>query len=420
MDNFNFSAFLKHPAFWSFFILLAGWVFFFSPVLGSLIREDTRPWVFLTTIGIVLTTLYLVFSRRRLLAHTLLTSSQIGIASLFLLIIIFITATVLNIDVLEQTIVFFMLPFIVMVSFGWRVARILLFPLAYLMLIIPLYHVDFGHRTTILEITIAFFILSLRYLKMYKSDAIMAPMLPVWTLQNSRWLVPTVVVFALFMVSPWLGENIRSFIPIPNATIVLRAPLGDQGWQGPYVVKEKAWEPVFPNASAHLQVEYFKNQVGEENKIYLYSAYYASDRRFDDLLNSKNSIFDVDIWTLTHQEGKTVDLGLGTINVNEEVLQAGANSRLVWYWYYVAGVSTTDLNWAELLDKVRIISKYSQGSGVLILSTAINEKSPDEARKRLTEFLTAMYPFLDVLKRPETTSTSSRLKFEFNQTQPGI
>jgi EpsI family protein len=204
-----------------------------------------------------------------------------------------------------------------------------------------------------------------------------------------------------------LADNIRTFYPKKIREIVLRAPLGTNGWVGPFTVQSQAWAPIFPNASAILQAEYFTSSLNDRDNLYVYTAYFYSDRTFREVLDSKNSLYDPTIWK--QSEVKTIEIKTGddeTMLVYEMVLRAGAISRLVWYWYYVAGVSTIDIPLANLLDGVRVVAKYAQGSGVVLISTLFNA-SPDEGRERLDAFVKEMYDSLDTLKRPEINYKSS-------------
>lgn len=406
-------SFLKQRALWSFFSLFLAWTYYFGNVLFSIFFSEQPALILWSTRGIAFITLYLIYSRRKALQNTFFTSSQLGMLGLFLLAAGYILGEVYSIHYVEQSSVMLMLPAIVMTSFGPSVVRRLFFPLIYLMLVIPLQDSALQNRSVIIWSALILFIGylgTLGIIKFLKKSTAAPPApeeaIPLWRFQNSRWLTPTMIAFSTLMVSPWLGDNIRAFYPPKHKEIILRAPLGTQGWQGPQSVETNFWAPVYGNASATLSAMYLTKSVSSPENIFLYSAYYDSDRSFQEMFDPSNSMYSKSLWKkIGEQTTKVLLKDDEPMIVMEIALQAGAITRLVWYWYYVAGVSTIDLSTASFLDKVRGISKYAQGSGCIALSTAFSA-TPDEARERLEKFLKAMYNSLDVLKRPEVTYTT--------------
>jgi EpsI family protein len=318
-----------------------------------------------------------------------------------LMVIFFILGQITNLEYAEQSSVMLMLPALVMTAFGPLLVQTILFPLLYLMFIIPLQDETLKSRPLIVGVALLVLIAYLVYQKFYKPKQaeVFAQKTPLWISINARWLLPTFIAFSMLMISPWLGENIRSFYPVKHREIALRAPLGTQGWTGPYPVYNQAWASLYKNASATLQGKYFSET--ERNSIYLYTAYFHSDREFSDMLVHVNAIYDPNVWKQVSVGSVEVKLGNNqTTNVLAVTLESEGIFRVVWYWYYVAGVSTTDLVLATFLDKIRVIAKYAQGSGVVAISTTYTT-DPSEAKDRLQSFLSVMYNSLDVLKRPE-------------------
>ncbi len=399
MNNFQKKSFFKQPAFGSFMVLFLAWLFFFWPSIRAIFLENNLVGLKVATYGITVSAFYLLYLQRKVLESALLTSSQLGLVALFLLAIGLVLGEVFHLSFVVQAAVTLMLPAIVMTTFGPVVIRAFIFPLLYLMLIIPLQDNALNYRAGIVFVAIVFFIFYWRSLK----KGILLPeamdILPWWALQNFRWFTPTLIAFSILMASPWLGDNIRDFRMKARQKITLRAPLAMGGWTGPLQIKNPTLQALYPNASSTLQVEYLP--IADAESIYLYSAYYDSDRAVSDMLNPTNSIFDPALWKTARLATAHVNLAKNnSVAVFERVLEGENSSRLVWYWYYSAGVSTIDPNMRSLLDTVRVISKYAQGSGMIMLSTPFYGE-PSDARRRLTAFLSTMYGSLDTLKRPE-------------------
>lgn len=353
----------------------------------------------------MLASLFLIFERRKLLINTIFSSSQLGLFVLFLLCSGYIFGIISGQRMIELTSVTCMFPTIIWISFGFGLIRVLFFPLLFLMFIIPIQNVYLENRILYAWAALPCYAAYYFYLKVYNPEPDSILDKPAWAYQNARWLMPTLVAFIILMLSPWLSDNIRSFYPEKSRNFALRAPLGAEGWEGPFPLQTLAWAPLFLNASAFIQVEYFPKSSSAHDSVYVYSAYYHSDRSFKDILDPKNKLYDPNVWKISDLRTALVDIGNDeTLMVYEAVLRAGAVSRLVWYWYYISGVSTIDTSLASILDKVRTISKYSQGSGLVMISASFN-KEPEEARTRMREFANVMYGALDALKRPEITYT---------------
>jgi EpsI family protein len=388
----------------SFTCLFLAWAFFFWPTLVSIFAIKKSIFITLSTYGIIAVSVAFIIAKRKAIETSIFMSSQLGLVGLLLMVVFFILGQITQIHYAQQSAVILMFPTLVMIAFGPLLVQTILFPLLYLMFIIPLQDTMLDNPALIVGAAILVLATYLGYQKFSVRKTAgfegFSEKTPLWISTNARWFMPTFLAFSLLMVSPWLGDNIRAFYPLKHKEIALRAPLGTQGWVGPYSVTGQAWSPVYPNASATLQKEYF-NDVDAKNSVYLYTAYFDSDRNFSDMLDEANTLYDSKLWKQVAVDSRAIKLNNNeTVNVYQATLESAGVSRVVWYWYYVTGVSTTDLSWARLLDKVRIIAKYAQGSGLVAISTTYTTNST-EATDRLKAFLNTMHNGLDALKRPE-------------------
>jgi EpsI family protein len=394
----------RQKALWSFLFLIFTWAFYFSDTLVTVFAETEKPWITLSIWGIMLASLYLVFNQVTALRSNFVISSQVGQVLVFLLVSGYIVGRVFTLPTVQTVSVILMVPGLVLAIFGPFVCQTLISPLLYFLLIILLQDNYLINPELIVSLAAILFFLLLKNQKAQKlKNAVDLASLerPLWVYQNARWLVPTAIIFGFFMTGPWLGDNIRHFYPPTERVVVLRAPLGSHGWLGPSAVKSKIWMPVFPTASATLQTQYLPPENILYNDVYLYSAYFNSDRTAAELFESSNTIYDASFWKKVSSETREVDAANGkTATILEVVLTTPTTARVVWYWYYVAGIVTNDPLLVNMLDTVRVVSKEASGSGVVVLSSAY-ESSPEEARGCLSSFVKAMYGSLEVLRRPE-------------------
>ena len=389
---------------WSFVFLIFTWAFYFSDILATVFVETERPWITLSIWGIVVASLYLVFNQGRALRSNFVISSQVGLFLIFLLVGGYIVGCVFTLPTVQTVAVILMVPGLVLAIFGPFVCQTLIGPILYFLLIILLQDNYFFSPELMVSLAAILFFLLLKNQRNQKiKTTVHAGSLdrPLWIYQNSRWLVPTAIIFGFFMTGPWLGDNIRHFYPPTERMAVLRAPLGSHGWMGPSVVTANTWVPFFPTASATLKTRYLLEENMTENEIELYTAYFNSDRNAAELFEPSNTIYDQHLWKKISSATLQIDVGDNkAATILEVVLTTATTNRVVWYWYYVAGVVTNDPLLVNMLDTVRVVSKEAAGSGVVVLSSPYGD-SPAEARLHLSSFVKAMYGSLEVLRRPE-------------------
>lgn len=425
----------------SFWILFFSWIFFYWEILFSIIAGTGEVWVMLVSGGIFLATLYLIYRERTLFKNVLLTSSQLGLLCLFLLSVGFIAGGVGRVYYAEQSAVMLMLPALALTVCGPELARILFFPLLYILLIIPLQDLEFSYRYLVGWVAFGLFYSALKYASteprvLFTAASILIPFAvmewfgkinwisasaifvlllvvgelitdrkpvsistegeairPPWLFENVRFFAPTLIAFFVLMVSPWLSENIRSFYPEMRQSIPLIAPVGVGNWTGPFQIKGEHFQPEFPLSSGVMQAEYRLNDALIA-PMWLYSAYYDANKPI------KNVIVDTQpLYNASHPFSMQLDKNQ-TLSVLESTVPMGEVTLLIWYWYHILGVDTLDLELAKLLDNVRLISKYADGSGIILIATPYTG-SIEEARARSASFLQTMYPSLEILKRPE-------------------
>lgn len=366
------------------------------------------PAMFLFNFAVLLFTLLVFSSKRSELNRVPFTSSQTALFGFFVIIVIWIMAGVSHLTDVQSTTTILMLPAILLVTMGPYVARVLFFPILFFLLIIPFYESSPHIRIILFALAVVLALVYLNYdlllQKIFKKPKTISPGMlfdqPGKDLieHQARFILPTVICCSLIIAAPWLSDNIRSFFPFEKKEVRLIAPPGLNGWSGPTVGKDLNWTPEFVNPSAVINVVY-RNNLNQN--VYLYSAYYQSDRNVQDLLNPENKLYKADNWENPETQGVVVPLKDNfNLAVQETVLHQGDLIKIIWSWYYILGISTNDKNYMELLDKIRIISKYADGSGVIAISTGLTN-DPTQARAALASFLQSLYPFIDLLERPE-------------------
>jgi exosortase A len=178
------------------------------------------------------------------------------------------------------------------------------------------------------------------------------------------------------------------------ATVALAPPVAHGEWRS-VAAASGQWQPRFRGATATVRRDY----LADGQRVRLFIAVYARQEQEAELINSRNSVLGSGEWRRAGAGLQSVAITGDRLTVRELELRQ-TSGALIWYWYDIAGQTTTDPAWAKALEAWARISA-AEPSAVVALSTDF-EYQPNEARSLLTGFLQSMYPaILQALGRGE-------------------
>ena len=160
--------------------------------------------------------------------------------------------------------------------------------------------------------------------------------------------------------------------------IVVKLPAGVQGWSGP-VATADSWTPRFHGAVSSKQA-YHKNG----HTVLLYMARYATQSQGKELVSDLNSIADQSAWQLQYAHGRVIEDGDRTL-LEQQMRTATGQQRLVWYWYRVGGVPTTNRYMAKLLQVYGLLVADPEAALVAVATDI--EGDLQDARQQLRDFI---------------------------------
>ncbi len=162
--------------------------------------------------------------------------------------------------------------------------------------------------------------------------------------------------------------------------LVLPASSGE--WTGPHP-GTLDWKPRFIGVNQDTQVRY---QSGE-NLVDVYVGVYHTQSPQKELISSENAFFDTRGWSLL--ERRTLAMNGKIPNIQELDIHNKSERRLVWTWYVIAGITTTNPVMGKILEGYSVVTGDSTPSGVIVCSVPY-EYYPGEARKTLMRFVEDM------------------------------
>jgi EpsI family protein len=212
-----------------------------------------------------------------------------------------------------------------------------------------------------------------------------------------HWLNPTIISCCIMLMIPWIADNIKHNLwKHKNINILLYAPYYLPEWSGPFNLPTDVWQPSFIGATKTVSAMY-KNQG---SSVYLYTAYFVAPLDTNGLTDQHNKLYDDKIWSSVAASIITIAVNKSiSLSLKEEIIHFGDVKRMIWSWYYIGTYISPNYDVMNLLERVRIISKISDHSGVVAMLTEM-EDTPDAARARLNKFLISLYPQVQILMNP--------------------
>ena len=165
--------------------------------------------------------------------------------------------------------------------------------------------------------------------------------------------------------------------------IALQAPGSTETWQLSDVINHK-WQPKYIGATEEIRATYNNKKNGKQ--VDLYIAYYKQQQQGAELINSQNSLYNRDNWRLVSNQEEQVKLEYQELTINKTLLSIENNKRLIWYWYWVSGYTTTSDTETKILEIWERLMGSNQGSAIVAVSAGF-EIAQAEADELLVEFL---------------------------------
>ena len=184
------------------------------------------------------------------------------------------------------------------------------------------------------------------------------------------------LVVLVMVVSVVLAESVSQSAAEPpgeaDSQQVVALPDRLGGWVR--VDRRDSWHPVYHGASESVAV-YEK----ADGRITLYIGYYSVQQQGRELINALNRIDNPAVWRKKHTQA--IDYAINSAPLLEQVLvDAKDQERVVWYWYRIAGVRTTNALFGKLLQAVGQL-RGERGSAVIAMAAW-----PQTARVALEDF----------------------------------
>jgi exosortase A len=180
----------------------------------------------------------------------------------------------------------------------------------------------------------------------------------------------------------------------PSATpIALEPPTVANGWVLQPTYRDD-WQPIFPSADKTILRSYVKNG----RTIYLFIAYYRTQRDNAEVVNYNNQLYDGKTWMRVGSRSIPARIDGGTFPVEYTRMLRARSGRVALSWYWVNGRFTSDPYWSKLHQAAAKLLGGTKAAALVAVAADYGE-NPAEAGPVLQDFLASMEPLRPLLAR---------------------
>jgi exosortase A len=150
----------------------------------------------------------------------------------------------------------------------------------------------------------------------------------------------------------------------------------DGGWR-PTTAPGDGWRPTFGGTDGELSQTY----VGPQGEAHLYIAYFTTQRHGGKIISSQNRIEDEDRWKRVSTGSAMATVDGQPMAVSKQILTAGNDRRIAWYFYWVDQHLTASALGAKLLGaRGTLLTGHPQAAAIVIAADVHGTELEAEAR----------------------------------------
>jgi exosortase A len=226
-----------------------------------------------------------------------------------------------------------------------------------------------------------------------------------------RLLAYGVLAIAPAFAAHGYGERIDRFAL--EGPIRLRAPTAAEPWHEAEQAQDPL-APLFAAPDAALDTAYEANGA----RVYLHIGYYVRERRGAEVASSDQKLMPAKQWPVIASGERSALLQDKPITVQFIHATSGAQTRSIWYWYWVDGRFTGNPYFAKLLQaKAKLIGGTQ--AAAIIEAAVDSDRGAEDAETALVDFLARLRDLAPSLRvrtvPPAQTGHASRISDSLSQ-----
>jgi exosortase A len=173
----------------------------------------------------------------------------------------------------------------------------------------------------------------------------------------------------------------RAGAALADTSALVLWPAMAESWQGPTVPEIGAWRPLYRGGIVEQQARF---RAADGVDIDAFVAVYGLGRtQGAEMVSYSNMLTTADRKSLSAEVSLRAGAGDHEITVRELELLAGAETRLVWYWFVVGQRAVSGTFATKALEAAMVVTGGATSERIVVLSTPAD----DAARDRLARFV---------------------------------
>lgn len=195
----------------------------------------------------------------------------------------------------------------------------------------------------------------------------------------ARWTVTTALIVGIgAVIVSAAGPAYAYWLDYRNSAHPVALPVlaADGGWHA-RTEPGDGWRPIFGGADGELSQTY----VGPQGEAHLYIAYFAKQRYGAKIISAQNRLEDEDRWKRASTGNAMAIVDGQPMSVSKQVLAAGNERRIAWYFYWVDQHLTANVMGAKLLGaRGTLLTGHPQAAAIVIAADVHGTELDAEAR----------------------------------------
>jgi exosortase A len=211
---------------------------------------------------------------------------------------------------------------------------------------------------------------------------------PVTSISANIWVIP--ILFLVIIATGPVAQLWMSRESISSNETILSVPRDNGKWRQVESLQQKPWKISFNNASHEVKTIYKNHEL-----VWLYIGYYATESQNSELISQDNWLYDIKQWTEVRHGNRTVTYLDKSVSLYEKVLSSNEHERILWYWYELNGVETSNIYIGKLVQAWQRMTGKNHGGAIIAILTDVEDER-HVARERLQNFVNEMYPAIKI------------------------
>lgn len=221
-----------------------------------------------------------------------------------------------------------------------------------------------------------------------------------WT-NTSSVFVGGLLSALVAMAAPLYAKHLEHKSPIGRIVVAAPVPDPSSGWM--LTPADAVLRPAYQGARAVVETAYAR----KGRTVGLYMAYYADERRGEELIAHGHGITDPASKQWTHLSDRIVPAAAGRGETIRSHIRSASTELIVRHWYWVNGEWVRRPEEVKLRQAIGRLLGRGDAAAVVVVFSPLSEGRSDETDRLLDAFISDMTPAIEASLRHASSAENS-------------